>query len=113
MGIGAGDLDKRIRIEIADVSESALGGEVETWRLLGHRWARVRFGKAEERRAAAAEGSSQTALFVIRKDRLTGALQTRDRVTWGGWIWDIEGAVPFGDEFIELACVARTEEEKR
>lgn len=108
--IPAGDLDKRVRIETAEVTTSPLGIEQEGWRLLCNCWARVRFGKADERRAAAAQGSSQTALFVVRRFGATAAIQTTDRLTWGGWIWDIKGATPMGDGFIELACVARTEE---
>lgn len=109
MELGAGALNRRIGLEISTVTASDLGGEVEAWSLIGDRWARIRYGRAEERRAAAAEGSAQTALFVIRRDGVTAALTTRDRVIFDGWQWDIEGVARFGEGFLELACVARTE----
>lgn len=90
----AGNRDKRIGFERATVTQDTYGEEIENWQPFVSRWAQVWMGKGSERRELAAERGKQAATFGILADSETRSLTLKDRLTYAGSNWDIEGIAP-------------------
>lgn len=106
--LAAGRLRDRITIERATVTPDAHGEEQETWAPLTGAWAEVNYGRGEERRSAAQQGASLTALFRIRLNPTTRTVSPADRLSFAGGLWDISSAVPLGNFGLEITATRRT-----
>lgn len=80
------------------------GNEIGGWISLGSASARVFWGRGEERREAARLEASQTASFVVLASARTRGVLPTDRITLGGFAWDIKGIVPLGMTEIEFTA---------
>ncbi len=96
IGLDAGELDRRIVVERATTSADDYGGETKTWSKWCKSWAKVTYGRADERRQAAQEEASLVATFRVRANAKTSAIETTDRIVYDGSAWDISSNVAFG-----------------
>ena len=104
--MSAGKRDRLIVIERAAVAEDAYGEEILTWAEVFKEWARVFYGKGNERREAAAERSEVPVTFSLLANSNSLTIGARDRIIYDGMIWDIEGIAPVKRGDIEITAVA-------
>lgn len=102
----AGQRDRRITLQRATVVQDAYGEEIATWADIGQAQARIFYGRGNERREAAAERSEMPITFSVLSNGMTRSLTARDRISYGGLIWDIEGIAPATRHEIEITAVA-------
>jgi hypothetical protein len=107
--IPAGARDRKISFHAVATLENALGEPVdsEAYPLLGEEWARIIYGKADERRSAAVEGTNQPATFIVLSNSVTRAITTTNIIQYGGETWDIANISPWGREEIEFTAARR------
>jgi head-tail adaptor len=82
------------------------GEEVQTWADYGTEWAAVFYGAGAERRQAAMEQGSQAATFEMLSNESTRALTLKDRISFNGVAWDIQGIAPETPKRGEIAITA-------
>lgn len=109
MPLTSGELDRRIRIERNTPTRDGHGNDVPAWGLLSAAWAKFMPGSAQERREAAADRGTLTAVFRIRRtSRLWPAsgqkLGPKDRIIFDGLVWDVNGAVTFGLDGLDVTA---------
>ena len=104
-----GARDRLITIQRATATTDDYGAEVLTWGTYTTAWAAVRYGTGAERRAAAQEGSSQSATFGVDYNSLTSTVTMRDRISFLGSLWDIVAAAPTqGNAMVVFTAVRET-----
>lgn len=107
----AGALDDRITIERATITPDAFNNPVETWAAL----ATVAAGKTDlsDREVLAAQqvGASMQSRFLIRSSVLTRDVTAKDRLSYGGAIWNIAGIKEVGgrNRFLEITAARRAD----
>ena len=94
-----------IRIERATIVTNAYGDEIPTWTTIAPEWARVFYGRGDERRSAAMVQGSQPATFQVLDNARTRGVTVRDRIVFAGSAWDISGWVPIGRGEIEITAI--------
>ncbi len=86
-----GDLDRRIVIERATVTQNAFNEDVETWAT----YATLSAGRKDisdgEKLAGGQVGSSLSSRFVIRSSPKSKAIKPSDRLNYDGAVWSIFG----------------------
>src|SRR5438067_949388 len=87
--IAAGDLDRRIEIERDAPTRDGHGNDVANWQLYTRAWAKFMPGTGRERREAAKDVASLTAVFRVRRSARTSAVTAADRILFDNFIWDI------------------------
>ncbi len=105
---GAGELDRRIKIEQSvETGRDRANEPVYDWSPLATVWARRRDASDGEREASAQVGSFLKTRFVVRSSSVTRNVTPAHRVNYQGAIWNIEG-VKETDEgrknFIEITA---------
>lgn len=109
-GLNSGDLDREIVIERATLVTDAMNEQVPAWSTLAERWASAVPVKDGERFQAGEVQSLITMRFQIRWSPETADLDERDRVTFGGRVYDIHGVKEIGRrEGQEISAAARGE----
>lgn len=104
-------LDRRITVQTFTESENDYGEPEKTWADAQDLWAGVSYGSGRERREAAQDQSSQTATFFVRSSTFTRGIKPKThQLTFDGFTWDIESAVPSVKrrEHIQITATART-----
>ena len=91
--------------ERSAATQDAYGEDQLGWSTWAAAMASVRFGSSAERREAAAEQGSQAATFRVLATAKTRAVTVRDRISFSGAAWDIEGIAPIGRSEIEFTAV--------
>lgn len=111
MPIRAGDIDRRIRIERASITQDPGSGEnVENWALLAEVWASKRDVSDRERVAAAEVAAEITTRFVIRWSSQVSDVNPKDRIGFDGRTYGIEAVKVVGRrEGLEISATARAE----
>lgn len=89
-----GQFDRLITVQRATATVDDYGGETATWANVEEAWARVRFGRADEKRLAAQEGGVQSATFELIPTTALLAVTLKDRILFDGDDWDITEAAP-------------------
>ena len=102
----AGNRDRLISIERASVTQDGYGEEIETWAPAFQEWARVFYGRGNERREAAADRSEMPITFSVLSNSNSRTITARDRIRFDGLIWNIEGVAPVTRGEIEITAVA-------
>lgn len=110
MGIAAGRLDRRIVIERATYTQNAMGEQVPSWSTLATVSAEAT-PLSDGERIRAAEVSAEISMrFVIRWSPLVEDVNPKDRVSYGGRLWNLWGVKEIGRrEGLELTAGARAE----
>jgi SPP1 family predicted phage head-tail adaptor len=98
--------DSLIKVERATVTQDDYGEEIETWAQAFQEWARVFYGRGNERREAAADRSEMPITFSVLANINTRTITARDRIRYDGLIWNIEGVAPVTRGEIEITAIA-------
>jgi len=101
----AGTRDSIITLQRFTTATDEYGDPVQTWADAGKVWARVFWGRGDERRTAAMEQGQQPATFQMLANILTRGLTVRDRILFDGAAWDIQGIAPTTRAEIEITAV--------
>lgn len=102
----AGTRDRLIYVERAAINQNDFGEEIETWADAFSEWARVFYGRGNERREAAADRSEMSITFSVLTNTNSLTITARDRIRYDGLIWNIEGVAPVTRGEIEITAVA-------
>ncbi len=107
----AGDLDRRVTLERATVSQDAMNEDVLTWSPLATVWASYEPVRDGERFRAAETAAGLSARFVIRWSSAVADLTPRDRVMFDGVVHEIVAVKEHGGRRvgIEISCVGRAD----
>ncbi len=107
-GVKAGERDRLIIVQRATaVADDYTDAATFTWADLQPAWARVRFGRADEKRQAASEGGEQSASFeMVPTAALLGARIT-DRIVFDGSNWDIVEVAPLDRQTLRFTATRK------
>lgn len=106
----AGQLDRRISILRATVAADGFNEQVETWGEIATVWAHAAPVMDAEKQRAGETLASKSYRFTIRYSSDVSDVDPRDRVTFDGRTYDLQGIKEVGRrEFLELTAVARAE----
>lgn len=111
---GAGELDRRITLQRATVSDTgnAYGEPQETWTTIATVWARRMDASAAEKYRAREVGAEITRRFRIRYSSDVSDISPTDRLLYNSVIHQITGIWEPEDtrnRWIEIDCVARSD----
>ena len=113
MTLPAGNLDRRIRLERATITQNALNEDIPTWGELATVWTSKLDVSDGERLAAAEVAAVISTRFRIRWSSLVASLNPKDRVVYptsGGRIYDIVAVKEIGRrEGLEISAMARAD----
>lgn len=104
-----GNLRHRVTLQRLTGERGAAGGANDTWQDIGLRWASVKPLSGREWVNAAAANTEISHDVMLRADSLTKTLTPRDRLLFGGRVFDIQ-AVRNVDEVgaeMRLMCKER------
>ena len=100
-----GQYDRKVEFQRANIARSGLGVEqAPSWSQIEPAWAKILYGRGEERRSAAAEGSVLTATFRVLTTENLRTVTEDDRILYGTEAWDIISVAPIGRGEIEFAA---------
>ena len=86
---GAGELNERITIQRATVTQNAFNENVESWNTLATVWAGRRDASGSERYRAQEVGAEITVRFTIRRTSTVSNVNANDRISYDGHIYNI------------------------
>jgi SPP1 family predicted phage head-tail adaptor len=111
MGLAAGNLDRRIRLErFTFTTDEGSGEQVKTWATLATVWASKRDVSDGERLRSAEVAAEIGTRFQIRWDSSWSDLNAKDRVVCEGRIYDIVGVKELGHhDGVEISAIARAD----
>jgi head-tail adaptor len=81
---------------------------VLTWEPIGKQWARVFYGRGDERRAAAAEERQQVATFLFPTNIVSKGLLVTDRLENDSGQWNIVKTSPVTRSHMEIEAALIT-----
>lgn len=110
----AGRLDRRISILRATVAADSFNEQVETWEIIATVWAQATPVMDAERQRAGETLASKSYRFIIRRSSQVASIDPRDRVTFDGRTYDIQGVkeldYPYPRRaYLEITATARAE----
>ena len=101
-------MDRRVRLERATPTADGFGEPIDSWATLADVWAAVTPVSDGERARQAEVAATVSHRFVIRWSATTGAVTPRDRLVYGGRVFDIRGVKEIGRrEGVEISAEAR------
>ena len=106
--MGAGSLDRRIVIQRAAGTTSALNSMVKVWSAYTTVWAARRDISDSEKVAGGHVMASLASRFVIRSSSVSRAIRSTDRISYDGSIWNIHGIKETAEgraRFLEITAV--------
>lgn len=106
----AGKMDRRVSILRGSKSKDGYNADILTWHPFVSRWAEATpINDAERLRAGEVLGQKKYR-FVLRYDPDTSTIDHRDRLTFDGREYDINGVKELGrKESIEITATARAQ----
>lgn len=105
---GAGILDRRITLQRATTVRNDFNEPIETWGTLATVFANKADASASESYRAQEVGAEITSRFKIRWSSTISSVNPRDRVTFGGRVYNITGVrESVRNRWLEIDCVAR------
>lgn len=107
---GAGNLDRRVTIERATVTQDPFGGDQMAWATLGTVWASVLYLSDAERLSASQVNATVEARFTFRSSTVTRTVTAKDRINYDGALWDLSAPKPTKEgrnRFIEVRGMRR------
>jgi SPP1 family predicted phage head-tail adaptor len=108
--IGPGKLDRRIVLERATVTQNDFNEDVESWGDLAEIFAGRRDASASESYRAQEVGGQITVRFTIRWSSQVADLNPRDRLRYGGRIYNITAVRETQrNRWLEVDAVARAD----
>jgi SPP1 family predicted phage head-tail adaptor len=108
--MNAGDLDRRITILRRSGSANAFNEASDTWATLATVWANAAPVSDGERMRAGETLAQMQVRFTVRFSSTTSTVDPRDRLTFDGRTFDINGTKLVGrNAYIEITATARAE----
>jgi SPP1 family predicted phage head-tail adaptor len=108
--IGAGQMDRRITLRRATITQNAFGEAIAVWGDLTTVPAHFMPVSDSERYRSDEMAADITSRFRIRWSATTGTVTPRDRLTYQGREYDIHGVKEMGRrDFLEITASARAE----
>lgn len=105
---GSGQRDTYVVFGEEVTIENSIGEPVATSiNPICEEWVQAIFGKGDERRAAAIEGTDQPATFIALANAETRGVTTKHVIELDGEIWDITNSSPWKREEIEFTAIRR------
>lgn len=99
--------DRLITFEAPTVATVPLGGEEITgWAQVEQAWAKVRYGKSEERRQAAGTNTDQAVTFRVLSTEALRGMTTKGRIVFEGLNYNISGSVTIDGPAAEIEFTA-------
>jgi SPP1 family predicted phage head-tail adaptor len=106
----AGKLDRRITFMRASMARNSFNEEVASWTPLATVWAAADPVSDGERLRAGETLASIKYRFTVRHSTVTATVDPRDRITYDGRTFDVNGVKPIGRrEGYEITATARAE----
>jgi head-tail adaptor len=108
--LSAGDLDRRVMIEEAQISRDAAGDEIKTWQQHAERWAGMRQLRGFETQAAQQLVRGFDCVFTVREDAITRTIAPETmRIVHRGREYLIVGVQRTADrdDGLDLLCSSR------
>lgn len=106
----AGQLDRRIVLSRATSTVNAFNEPVYSWSTLATVWAQMVPVNDAERMRAGETLANMQARFTIRWSATTATVDPRDRLTFNGREYDINGVKLIGrNKYVEITATARAE----
>lgn len=106
----AGKLDSRVTILRASFATNSFNEKVATWQPLATVWASADPVSDGERERAGETLGTAKFRFTVRHSTLMASVDPRDRLTFNGRTFDINGVKPLGRrEGYEITATARAE----
>lgn len=101
-------MDRKVTFKRGTVSESSRGSMNDAGLAsIGSGWAKVNYGRSDERRRAGIEASEISATLRVRASTVAKALTAADFVELDAHNWNISNAVPYGRWFIDITATRR------
>lgn len=101
-----------VRIQQAVTATDDHGGETKTWHDIGSAWAKFFPGSGQERREAAQENASITAVFNFDWSPAVAGIVPTDRLYAFDTVWDVVSAVVLGaNKDVDVTAVANLDAE--
>lgn len=100
-----GAFDRLVTFQRATVDSDDYGADIESWATLEEAWARVRFGRADEKREAAREGGTQTVTFEVVPTAALLDARLADRIQFDGSVWDITEVAPLERNLMRFTAI--------
>ena len=110
---GAGNLDRRVTMERATVTQDPFGGDQMAWGTIGTVWARREDASDGERLSASQVNATLISRFVIRSSIMTRGVTPNDRLNYDGGYWDIHGIKETKDgrnRFLEITAMRQSDD---
>jgi len=106
----AGRMDRRIAIKRATSSVNSFNEASDTWATLATVWANAAPVSDGERMRAGETLAQMQVRFVIRWSATTATVDPKDRLTFDGREFDINGVKQIGRrDYLEITATARAE----
>jgi SPP1 family predicted phage head-tail adaptor len=106
----AGQLDRRISILRATVAADGFNEQIQTWEEIATVWAHAAPVMDAEKQRAGETLASKSYRFTIRYSSDVADIDPRDRVTFDGRTYDVQGVKEIGRrEGLEITATARAE----
>lgn len=99
-----GQLDQRVRLERAEYVQDEAGEVTPTWVSLGDVWGSV---EPQAGREFVAGGAMQSELTTKIRIRWKAGIQSADRVTHGGRVYNIQSVIDYRSARRELVLMCR------
>lgn len=105
-----GALDRRITLKRASTTTNGFNEPIYTWATLATVWAAVTPVMDGERLRAGETIAMKQSRFTIRWSSTVSSLDPRDRLTFDGHEYDVNGVKQIGRrQFLEITATARAE----
>lgn len=98
----SGERTELVEFERSTETTNEYNEPVLTWSSYATRWAKVRFGTAQEKRYAAQEGGVQSATFECLRSPTLEAVTLKDRISYLGSGWDLTEIAPLDRKTIRF-----------
>lgn len=92
--MSAGPRTDLVAFNRATTGQDDYGEETEVWGEIGQEWAKVHYGRGDERRQAAMEQGQLPATFVVPDNAMTRTVTLKDHITFDGGDWNIQSNIP-------------------
>lgn len=103
----SGDLDRRITLTRRSGGVNAFNDPVDTWATVATVWASETPISDAERLRAGQTLAQRSSRFVVRYSTTTASVTPRDRISYDGATWDINGIKEIG-RFVGYEITATT-----
>lgn len=102
-------MDRTVKFQTGTVTKSARGAmDVTAFSDVDSAWAKIIYGRGEERRRSGKESAELMATVRVRANIMTRAINTGQFVLFDGNRWNITSAAPYKRTFIDFTVKRKT-----